>query len=140
MQTERTRRRRSRTTDRSPVVESDPSPQLPARWSSPTSAPVEGFQAEASGAKGESAGPSSRPTTPGSWSVGGPKLSVTPELAGGTQTRLAYSIQESADLLGVNYYSVYRLIQRGRLRVCRALRGKLLVPQSELIRLLGGEE
>jgi hypothetical protein len=27
--------------------------------------------------------------------------------------RLAYSVQESADLLGVNYFSVYRLIQRG---------------------------
>ena len=42
--------------------------------------------------------------------------------------RLAYSIQEAADLLGVNYFSVYRLIQRGKLKVCRALRGKLLVP------------
>lgn len=50
--------------------------------------------------------------------------------------RLAYSIQESADLLGVNYFSVYRLIQRGKLRACRALRGKLLVPRSELLRLL----
>ncbi len=42
--------------------------------------------------------------------------------------RLAYSIKESADLLGVNYFSVYRLIQRGKLKACRALRGKLLVP------------
>lgn len=50
--------------------------------------------------------------------------------------RLAYSVQEAADLLGVNYFSVYRLIQRGKLRACRALRGKLLVPRSELIRLL----
>jgi excisionase family DNA binding protein len=50
--------------------------------------------------------------------------------------RLAYSIQESADLLGVDYFSVYRLIQRGKLRACRALRGKLLVPRSELLRLL----
>ncbi len=50
--------------------------------------------------------------------------------------RLAYSIRESADLLGVNYFSVYRLIQRGKLRACRALRGKLLVPRSELLRLL----
>jgi excisionase family DNA binding protein len=50
--------------------------------------------------------------------------------------RLAYSIQESADLLGVNYFSVYRLIQRGKLRACRALRGKLLVPRTELLRLL----
>jgi excisionase family DNA binding protein len=50
--------------------------------------------------------------------------------------RLAHSIQESADLLGVDYFSVYRLIQRGKLRACRALRGKLLVPRSELLRLL----
>ena len=50
--------------------------------------------------------------------------------------RLAYSIQESADLLGVDYFSVYRLIQRGKLPACRALRGKLLVPRAELLRLL----
>ena len=53
--------------------------------------------------------------------------------------RLAYSIQESAEMLGVNYFSVYRLIQRGKLKVCRALRGKLLVPRSELLKLLKTE-
>ena len=52
------------------------------------------------------------------------------------QERLAYSLKEAADLLGVDYFSVYRLIQRGKLRACRALRGKLLVPRSELLRLL----
>ena len=50
--------------------------------------------------------------------------------------RLAYSVKEAADLLGVDYFSVYRLIQRGKLRACRALRGKLLVPRTELLRLL----
>ncbi len=50
--------------------------------------------------------------------------------------RLANSIQESADMLGVNYFSVYRLIQRGKLKACRALRGKLLVPRTELLKLL----
>ena len=50
--------------------------------------------------------------------------------------RLAYSIQEAASLLGVDYFRVYRLIQRGKLRACRALRRKLLVPRSELLRLL----
>lgn len=54
------------------------------------------------------------------------------------QERLAYSVQEAADLLGVDYFSVYRLIQRGKLRACRALRGKLLVPRTELLRLLKG--
>ena len=53
--------------------------------------------------------------------------------------RLAYSIQESADMLGVNYFSVYRLIQRGKLKACRALRGKLLVPRTELLKLLKTE-
>jgi len=52
------------------------------------------------------------------------------------QERLAYSVQEAADLLGVDYFSVYRLIQRGKLRACRALRGKLLVPRLELLQLL----
>ena len=53
--------------------------------------------------------------------------------------RLAYSVQEAADLLGVNYFSVYRLVQRGKLKVCRALRGKLLVPRDELLKLLKSE-
>lgn len=52
------------------------------------------------------------------------------------QERLAYSIEEAARLLGVHYFSVYRLIQRGKLKACRALRGKLLVPRVELLRLL----
>lgn len=56
-----------------------------------------------------------------------------------TSERLAYSVQEAADLLGVNYFSVYRLIQRDKLKVCRALRGKLLVPRSELLKLLKTE-
>jgi excisionase family DNA binding protein len=50
--------------------------------------------------------------------------------------RLAYSVQEAAKMLGVNYFSVYRLIQRRKLRACRALRGKLLVPRTELLKLL----
>ena len=53
--------------------------------------------------------------------------------------RLSYSIQEAADMLGVNYFSVYRLIQRGKLKPCRALRGKLLVPRTELLKLLATE-
>ena len=53
--------------------------------------------------------------------------------------RLAYSVQEAADMLGVHYFSIYRLIQRGKLKTCRALRGKLLVPRTELLKLLGTE-
>jgi excisionase family DNA binding protein len=50
--------------------------------------------------------------------------------------RLAYSVEESAQLLGIHYFNVYRMIQRGKLRSCRVLRGKLLVPRSELLKLL----
>jgi len=42
-------------------------------------------------------------------------------------------------MLGVHYFSVYRLIQRGKLKVCRALRGKMLIPRNELLRLLKTE-
>ena len=54
--------------------------------------------------------------------------------------RLAYSIQESADMLGLHYFSVYGLVRRGKLKACRALRGKFLVPRSELIKLLNTAE
>jgi excisionase family DNA binding protein len=47
-----------------------------------------------------------------------------------------YSVQEAADMLGVHYFSVYRLIQRGKLKTCHALRGKILVPRTELLKLL----
>ena len=53
--------------------------------------------------------------------------------------RLAYSIQEAADLLGIHYYTMYRLIQRQKIKTCRVLRGKLLVPRTELLKLLGTE-
>jgi excisionase family DNA binding protein len=63
----------------------------------------------------------------------------SPQIIASSAERLAYSIQEAADLLGVNYFSVYRLIQRHKLKACRALRGKLLVPRTELLKLLGTE-
>jgi excisionase family DNA binding protein len=65
--------------------------------------------------------------------------SILPESSPSSEPeRLSYSINEAAALLGVNYFSVYRLIQRGKLRACRALRGKILVPRSELLKLLKG--
>jgi len=62
-----------------------------------------------------------------------------PDSPPGQKERLSYSIHEAAELLGVDYYSVYRLIQRGKLRACRALRGKFLVPRTELLKLLNTE-
>jgi excisionase family DNA binding protein len=63
----------------------------------------------------------------------------TPQEHSSQRMRMAYSVAEAAQLLGVHYFSVYRLIQRGKLRVCRVLRGKILVPRSELLRLLNVE-
>jgi excisionase family DNA binding protein len=65
-------------------------------------------------------------------------MDTVPEAASplpGTE-RLAYSIEEAGAMLGVHYFSIYRLIQRGQLKPCRALRGKLLVSRSELLKLL----
>jgi excisionase family DNA binding protein len=53
--------------------------------------------------------------------------------------RLAYSLREAAAMLGVDYFSVYRLVLRGKLKACRTLRGKFLVPRTELLRLLKSE-
>jgi excisionase family DNA binding protein len=53
--------------------------------------------------------------------------------------RIAYSISEVADMLGVDYFSVYRLVQRGKLKACRVLRGKFLITRAELARLLNTE-
>jgi hypothetical protein len=49
--------------------------------------------------------------------------------------RLVYSVQEAADMLGINYYTMYRQ----KLKTCRVLRGKLLVPRTELLQLLQTE-
>ena len=62
-----------------------------------------------------------------------------PQTPAQQRERLSYSIREAAELLGVDYFSVYRLIQRNKLRACRALRGKLLIPRTELLRLLNTE-
>jgi excisionase family DNA binding protein len=53
--------------------------------------------------------------------------------------RIAYSIPEAADMLGLDYFSVYRLVRRGKLKACRALRGKFLISRTELFRLLDSE-
>jgi hypothetical protein len=48
-----------------------------------------------------------------------PKTEAQPKPT--TPERLAYSVQESVDMLGVNYFSVNRLIQRGKLNPCRGI-------------------
>jgi len=50
-------------------------------------------------------------------------------------SRLAYSVSETAQILGVSYCTVYRLLQRGLLRSSNALRHKL-IPRFEIERFL----
>jgi len=49
--------------------------------------------------------------------------------------RLAYSMRETAALLGVDYQTVYRLHKRGLIRSSSALRTKLF-PMTEIQRFL----
>jgi excisionase family DNA binding protein len=49
--------------------------------------------------------------------------------------RLAYTMEETADILGVSYITVHRLLKRGLLRSSTALRHKL-IPYSEIQRFL----
>jgi len=49
--------------------------------------------------------------------------------------RLAYSMRETAEILGVSYQTVFRLHKRGLLRSCSVLRHKLF-PLTEIERFL----
>ena len=46
--------------------------------------------------------------------------------ARGGLPRLAYNLQETAKVLGLSQTSVYRLIERGKLRCCPELRHKVI--------------
>ncbi|HXA45203.1 MAG TPA: helix-turn-helix domain-containing protein [Candidatus Angelobacter sp.] len=52
-----------------------------------------------------------------------------------TDTKLAYSVKETAEMLGVAAKSVHRLIARGLLKSSSALRCKR-IPKSEIERFL----
>lgn len=53
----------------------------------------------------------------------------------GSNARLAFSIRETALMLGICDKSVRRLILRGVIRPCRALR-HILIPKDEIERFL----
>ncbi len=52
-----------------------------------------------------------------------------------TLPKMAYTMQETADVLGVSYITVHRLLKRGLLRSSSALRHKI-IPISEIERFL----
>jgi hypothetical protein len=49
--------------------------------------------------------------------------------------RLAYTMRETAVILGVSYITVHRLLKRGKLRASDAIRNKV-IPQIEIERFL----
>lgn len=49
--------------------------------------------------------------------------------------RLAFTLQEAAQLCGISYVSVWRLVKRGKIKTCGALRHKL-VSRAELEKFL----
>jgi excisionase family DNA binding protein len=49
--------------------------------------------------------------------------------------RLAYTMEETAKILGVSYITIHRLLKRGKLRSSSALRHKL-IPMTEIERFL----
>lgn len=53
--------------------------------------------------------------------------------------RMAYSPLEAAIMLGLCLNSIYKMLKRGQLRGVKVDR-KILIPKSELDRLLGGNQ
>ena len=49
--------------------------------------------------------------------------------------RLAWSLKETAEILGLSYPTVWRLINRGKLRAVPGIRHKV-IPQKEIDRFL----
>ena len=49
--------------------------------------------------------------------------------------RLAYTMRETAKILGVSYITVHRLLKRGKLRASDAIRNKV-IPHTEIERFL----
>ncbi len=49
--------------------------------------------------------------------------------------RLAYTMRETAEILGVSYITVHRLLKRGKLRASDAIRNKV-IPLAEIERFL----
>lgn len=52
-----------------------------------------------------------------------------------TLPRLAFTMKETAEILGVSYITVHRLLKRGKLRASDAIRSKV-IPRSEIEKFL----
>lgn len=49
--------------------------------------------------------------------------------------RLAYTMRETAAILGISYMTVHRLLKRGKLRASDAIRNKV-IPKTEIEKFL----
>ena len=56
---------------------------------------------------------------------------------GGRESQV--SVQEAAQALGVDSFTLYSLIQRDRLTATRSPSGEITIPESELARLTNSE-
>jgi len=73
---------------------------------------------------------------PGISSTNTTPVTVTAKIASEIQLgRLAYSIAETALILGISQRSVHRLLKRGLLSGSKALR-KIIIPQTEIVKFL----
>ena len=61
--------------------------------------------------------------------------SHNPTTAANPLPRLAYTMRETASILGVSYITVHRLLKRGKLRASDAVRNKV-IPHTEIERFL----
>jgi excisionase family DNA binding protein len=52
-----------------------------------------------------------------------------------TLPRLAFTMKETAEILGVSYITVHRLLKRGKLRASDAIRSKV-IPRTEIEKFL----
>ena len=80
--------------------------------------------------------------TPSKTSTGRAEASESKATAAHNQTatlaalpRLAFSMKETAEILGVSYITVHRLLKRGKLRASDAIRNKV-IPRTEIERFL----
>jgi hypothetical protein len=62
-------------------------------------------------------------------------VSQTPTATLNPLPRLAYTMRETAEIIGVSYITVHRLLKRGKLRASDAIRNKV-IPHTEIERFL----
>ena len=63
------------------------------------------------------------------------EFSQNPTATADSLPRLAFTMKETAEILGVSYITVHRLLKRGKIRASDAIRNKV-IPRTEIERFL----